>query len=63
MADEIKEQPETAPSLIHQNGGPELPTPYDEFEVGEHKVPWFLWVMFILIVSWASIAWIQFFGY
>jgi hypothetical protein len=36
---------------------------YDEFEVGEHKVPWFLWVFFILIVSWASIAWIQFFGY
>ncbi len=36
---------------------------YDEFEVGEHKVPWFLWVFFILIVSWASISWIQFFGY
>jgi hypothetical protein len=37
--------------------------PYDEFEVGEHKVPWFLWLFFILIVGWASIAWIQFFGY
>jgi hypothetical protein len=40
-----------------------LPKPYDEFEVGEHKVPWFLWLFFILIVSWASISWIQFFGY
>jgi hypothetical protein len=37
--------------------------PYDEFEVGEHKVPWFLWLFFILIVGWASISWIQFFGY
>lgn len=36
---------------------------YDEFEVGEHKVPWFLWLFFILIVGWASISWIQFFGY
>ncbi len=40
-----------------------LPKPYDEFEVGEHKVPWFLWLFFILIVGWASISWIQFFGY
>lgn len=36
---------------------------YDEFEVGEHKVPWFLWLFFIVIISWASIAWIPFFGY
>lgn len=36
---------------------------YVEFEVGEHKVPWFLWLFFILIVSWASVSWIQFFGY
>ncbi|MEM0951637.1 MAG: hypothetical protein AAGI66_05780 [Cyanobacteria bacterium P01_H01_bin.74] len=36
---------------------------YDEFEVGEHKVPWFLWVFFILIVLWASVSWIPFFGY
>lgn len=36
---------------------------YDEFEVGEHKVPWFLWLFFILIVGWASVSWIQFFGY
>jgi hypothetical protein len=39
------------------------PKPYDEFEVGEHKVPWFLWLFFILIVAWASVSWIQFFGY
>lgn len=41
----------------------DLPKPYDEFEVGEHKIPWFLWLFFILIVAWASISWIQFFGY
>ena len=42
------------------------PTPekdYEEFEVGEHQVPWFLWVFFLLIVSWASVSWIKFFGY
>ena len=62
MADEIKEESSVAPSLTHGNA-PELPKPYDEFEVGEHKVPWFLWLFFILIVSWASVSWIQFFGY
>jgi len=36
---------------------------YDEFEVGEHKVPWFLWLFFIIIVAWASVSWIPFFGY
>jgi hypothetical protein len=36
---------------------------YDEFEVGEHKVPWFLWLFFIFIVGWASVSWIPFFGY
>jgi hypothetical protein len=36
---------------------------FEEFEIGEHKVPTFLWVFFILIVSWASISWIKFFGY
>lgn len=36
---------------------------YEEFEVGEHQVPWFLWVFFLLIVSWASISWIKFFNY
>lgn len=36
---------------------------YEEFEVGEHQVPWFLWVFFLLIVSWASVSWIKFFGY
>ena len=38
-------------------------TAYDEFEVGEHKVPWFLWLFFIVIVAWASISWIPLFGY
>lgn len=36
---------------------------YAEFEIGQHKVPWFLWLFFALIVSWASISWIKFFGY
>ena len=36
---------------------------YEEFEIGEHKVPWFLWVFFTLIVLWASVSWIKFFGY
>ena len=46
-----------------QEGNEVLPKPYDEFEVGEHKIPWFLWLFFILIVSWASIAWIPLTGY
>ena len=37
--------------------------PYEEFEIGQHKVPWFLWVFFTLIVTWASVSWIKFFGY
>lgn len=36
---------------------------YEEFEIGEHKVPWFLWVGFTFIVVWASVSWIKFFGY
>lgn len=36
---------------------------YEEFEIGQHKVPWFLWVFFFFIIAWASISWIKFFGY
>jgi len=36
---------------------------HEEFEIGEHQVPWFLWVFFTFIIVWASIAWIPFFGY
>ncbi len=36
---------------------------YVEFEIGKHRVPWFLWVFFAIIISWASISWIKFFGY
>jgi len=61
MADEMNST-ETKSSLAHEVQT-DLPKPYDEFEVGEHKVPWFLWLFFILIVSWASVSWIQFFGY
>jgi hypothetical protein len=60
MAEEIKPTDESQGAATLA----QAPTPdYDEFEVGEHKVPWFLWIFFILIVSWASISWIQFFGY
>jgi hypothetical protein len=60
MAEELKPAGEPQNADV-QAAGPAHD--YDEFEVGEHKVPWFLWVFFILIVSWASISWIQFFGY
>jgi len=47
--------------------GMDKPTPIDpdyaEFEIGHHQVPWFLWLFFGLIVSWASVSWIKFFGY
>ncbi len=36
---------------------------FAEFEIGKHRVPWFLWVFFALIISWASISWVKFFGY
>ncbi len=36
---------------------------YAEFEIGKHRVPWFLWVFFMVIISWASISWVKFFGY
>jgi hypothetical protein len=36
---------------------------FEEFEIGEHRVPWFLWVFFSLIITWASISWYPFFGY
>jgi hypothetical protein len=58
----MSEEKNTIEKLAPQNEA-SLPKPYDEFEVGEHKVPWFLWLFFILIVGWASISWIQFFGY
>ena len=36
---------------------------YAEFEMGKHRVPWFLWVFFVFIASWAFISWYKFFGY
>lgn len=36
---------------------------YAEFEIGQDKVPWFLWVFFSVIISWASISWMKLFGY
>jgi len=37
--------------------------PYEEFEVGEHQVPWFLWLFFLLILVWAAVSWYPFVGY
>lgn len=34
-----------------------------DIDVQEHQVPWFLWLFFLLIISWAGIAWIPVFGY
>jgi hypothetical protein len=39
------------------------PHDYAEFEIGQDKVPWFLWVFFAVIISWASISWMKLFGY
>jgi len=41
----------------------EAPSEFAEFEIGKHRVPWFLWVFFSIIILWASISWIKFFGY
>lgn len=48
---------------MHVNPIDGPPEDYAEFEIGKHRVPWFLWVFFSLIISWASISWIKFFGY
>jgi hypothetical protein len=65
MVDENRdvELPKPSPETTEQGTVVSMDPAYDEFEVGEHKVPWFLWVFFILIVAWASVSWIQFFGY
>lgn len=55
------EQQSGAPAATPQSGAPKKS--YEEFEVGHHPVPWFLWLFFILIITWASISWIPFFGY
>ncbi len=56
---------EESTPLLEQEGSQEAPQerPYAEFEVGEHQVPWFLWLFFILLICWASISWIPMFGY
>ena len=46
-----------------QKHTPDVDQAPEEFEIGEHQIPWFLWVFFILIISWAAISWIPFFGY
>lgn len=34
-----------------------------DFDVKENQIPWFLGVLFFLIVMWAGISWIPLFGY
>ncbi len=34
-----------------------------DFDVNEHQIPWFLGILFFLIVMWAGVAWIPLFGY
>jgi hypothetical protein len=58
MSEEISTQ---TSAEVHEPGG--KPANYEEFEIGENKVPWFLWLFFILIIAWASVSWIKFFGY
>jgi hypothetical protein len=48
----------TTPPIADDSGND-----YAEFEIGKHRVPWFLWLFFLIIISWASISWIKFFGY
>lgn len=46
-----------------ENGSTSQDKDFVEFEIGQHKVPWFLWLFFALIITWASVSWIKFFGY
>ncbi len=34
-----------------------------DFDVNEHQIPWFLGILFFLIIMWAGVAWIPVFGY
>jgi hypothetical protein len=58
MVDE-RDHSQTDPAQVN----PAADDEHAEFEIGHHKVPWFLWLFFSLIVTWASISWIKFFGY
>jgi hypothetical protein len=60
--DETKTPP-GMPELTPEGTPPPNAAGYEEFEIGHHKVPWFLWVFFTLIIIWASLSWIPFFGY
>ena len=51
-------------SEMSENNQPEKQRhDYAEFEIGHSQVPWFLWVFFILIVTWAFVSWMPLFGY
>ncbi len=56
---------ESTTTRAQQEDASEVPQerPYAEFEVGEHQVPWFLWLFFVLLICWASVSWMPMFGY
>lgn len=35
----------------------------DEYKVGHHKPPLFLVVLYVVVIVWAAISWIPFYGY
>lgn len=37
--------------------------PTDEYKVGHHKPPLVLVVLYVLVIVWAGISWIPFYGY
>ncbi len=49
---------------LSENEAQDIPQerPYAEFEVGEHQVPWFWWLFFVLLICWASISWMPLVG-
>lgn len=42
---------------------PNLTAKTDEYKVGHHKPPLFLVILYLLVLVWAAISWIPFYGY
>lgn len=42
---------------------PNLTHPTDEYKVGHTRPPLFLIVLYVLVIIWAGISWIPFYGY
>jgi hypothetical protein len=73
MADEAEKVPEKAPATkppvaakvehTHGEPGAEHYEEVSEYRIGEGPPPLPLIVCFVIIVIWASISWVPFFGY